>query len=105
MSLAGVNGDNIELIYKVFGSGTNLMSKWEKDDRINIIGPLGNSWNDFEKMPVLIGGGVGIAPIMYLSNYLKNNNILHYLIMGARYKNEHFLMHDVEKRVLLSRNN
>ncbi len=52
-------------------------------------------------MPVLIGGGVGIAPIMYLSNYLKNNNILHYLIMGARDKNEHFLMHDVEKRVLL----
>ena len=105
MSLAGVNSDNIELIYKVFGSGTNLMSKWKKDDRIDIIGPLGNSWNDFKKMPVLIGGGVGIAPIMYLSNYLKNKNILHCLIMGARDKNEHFLMHDVEKRVLLSTDN
>ena len=28
MSLAGVNKDNIELIYKVFGNGTYLMSKW-----------------------------------------------------------------------------
>ena len=102
MSLAGVNGENIELIYKVFGSGTDLMSKWKRGDEIDIIGPLGNSWNDFEKTPILIGGGVGIAPIMYLSNYLKENNILHYLIMGAKDKSEHFLKHDIEKRIVLS---
>ena len=102
MSLAGVNGDNIQLIYKVFGHGTDLMSKWKKGDKIDIIGPLGNSWCDFKKTPVLIGGGVGIAPIIYLSNYLKKENILHYLIMGAQDKNGHFLDHDIKNRVLLS---
>ena len=105
MSLSGVNENNIELIYKVFGSGTDLMSKWKRADKIDIIGPLGNSWSDFEKMPVLIGGGVGIAPIMYLSNYLKNKNIVHYLIMGAKDKSEHFLTHDIEKKVFLSTDN
>ena len=76
MSLAGVREDNIELIYKVFGEGTYLMSKWSVNDKIDIIGPLGNFWSNFEKTPILIGGGVGIAPIMYLSNYLNNNNFL-----------------------------
>ena len=105
MSLAGVKGDNIELIYKVFGPGTDLMSKWKKGCKVDMIGPLGNFWNDFDKMPVLIGGGVGIAPIMYLSDYLKNKDINHYLIMGAKDKGEHFLNHNPDENVFLSTDN
>ena len=52
MSLAGVSEDNIELIYKVFGEGTYLMSKWSVNDKIDIIGPLGNFWSNFEKIPI-----------------------------------------------------
>ena len=102
MSLANSYNGYIELIYKVFGEGTDLMSKWSKGDSVDIIGPLGNCWSNFNKTPILIGGGVGIAPITYLSKFLNKNDISHYLIMGARSSKEHFLKHDLDKKNILS---
>ena len=102
MSLADACSGSIELIYKVFGKGTKLMSNWGKGDNIDIIGPLGNYWSDFDKTPILIGGGVGIAPITYLSKFLNENHIEHYLIMGARSCGDHFLKHELDGKILLS---
>ena len=102
MSLAGTDGNNIEIIYKVFGEGTRLISNWKNKDRIDNIGPLGNCWKVSKKKPVLIGGGVGIAPIMYLSNYLNKIKQNHICIMGARDSSEHFLEHNPDKNIILS---
>ena len=64
MSIASQGNDLISIIYKVFGEGTKLISEWKQDDTIDIIGPLGNFWKDFSnKLPVLIGGGVGIRTL------------------------------------------
>ena len=61
MSIASQNKKEISIIYKVFGKGTLIMSKWKKNDKIDIIGPLGNMWFDYvQQYPILIGGGVGI---------------------------------------------
>ena len=102
MSIASQKNGNISIIYKVFGEGTKIMSKWKQNDQIDIIGPLGNSWTNFEnKTPVLIGGGVGIAPIINLHNMLCKKSIQHILIMGAKTKEEHFMNHDVDNHILL----
>ena len=42
MSVASQNHDLISIIYKVFGEGTKIISMWKNDDKIDIIGPLGN---------------------------------------------------------------
>ena len=52
--------------------------------------------------PVLIGGGVGIAPILNLHNHLRKLMVDHTLIMGARTKNEHFLIHEPENQIYLT---
>ena len=93
----------LSIIYKVFGDGTEIMSKWNKNQKVDIIGPLGNCWKEFENtLPILIGGGVGIAPIINLHNELLSKSIRHYLIMGARTKNEHFIKHDPKNNIYLS---
>ena len=79
------------------------MKEWKINELVDIIGPLGNYWNgykDFE--PILIGGGVGIAPIINLKNHLNDLNIDNYLIMGARTSKEHFLDHNPEKHLYMS---
>ncbi len=103
MSIASQDNGKISIIYKVFGYGTELISNWRKNQKVDIIGPLGNWWNDYEeKVPVLIGGGVGIAPIINLHNDLISKSIEHYLIMGARTKSEHFISHAPENNIYLA---
>ena len=76
MSIASQKDSNNSIIYKVVGEGTKLMRQWKESQIIDIIGPLGNYWGGYkEYKPILIGGGVGIAPIMNLNNYLKDIKI------------------------------
>jgi len=100
MSIAWQKNKKISIIYKVFGEGTKIMSDWSRGDVIDILGPLGNKWCGYEdKKPILIGGGVGIAPILNLHKHLSSIRIDHILIMGARYKNEHFIDHNPDKGI------
>ena len=92
MSIASQGNGEISIIYKAVGEGTRIMADWKKGAIVDIIGPLGNYWTQYEEtFPILIGGGVGIAPILNLHNKLNSELINHYLIMGAREKNEHFI--------------
>ena len=103
MSVAWQEDGNISIIYKIFGEGTEIISKWKKNSNVDIIGPLGNHWKDFDdKVPILIGGGVGIAPILNLHKDLNKKDIKHILIMGARTKNEHFMHHNENEKIFLS---
>ena len=103
MSVAWQEDGNISIIYKVFGDGTEIISKWKENFNVDIIGPLGNHWKDFNnKVPILIGGGVGIAPILNLHKDLNKKDTKHILIMGARTKEEHFMNHNEKDRIYLS---
>jgi len=102
MSIASQQDNKISIIYKVFGEGTEIISKWSENLEVDIIGPLGNYWGNFSnKLPVLIGGGVGIAPIINLHKMLDDLNMKHILIMGAKKKEEHFMEHDPANHILL----
>ena len=62
MSVASQDKDSLSIIYKVVGEGTRLMRDWAVNQTVDILGPLGNFWieyNDYE--PILIGGGVGLV--------------------------------------------
>ena len=103
MSVASQENSHISIIYKVFGSGTEIISNWKDGDKVDIIGPLGNSWSNFDnKLPILIGGGVGIAPILNLHNHLNNLSIKNILICGAKTRDEHFLDHNPDKGLYMS---
>ncbi len=103
MSIASQGNDEISIIYKTVGDGTRIMAHWAIGEKVDLIGPLGNYWEGFDSsFPIIIGGGVGIAPILNLHNLLLEKQIDHTIIMGARHKGEHFLPHEPHNKVFLS---
>ncbi len=66
----------IELLYRVVGKGTFVISQLKPHDEIDILGPLGRGFDIFPncKRVVLVAGGIGIAPLSFLGqNYRKDN--------------------------------
>ncbi len=66
----------VSLVYRVVGRGTEILSSYRKRDRIDILGPLGNGFNTGirSKRVVIIGGGMGLAPLYLLSRRLSQFN-------------------------------
>lgn len=105
MSIASVTGATIAIIYKIFGPVTELLTQKESGFLLNLLGPLGNifsNWNGQGFYPILIGGGVGLAPILNLHHACKNREVEHALIIGARNKSEHFITHDSDRGIYLT---
>lgn len=57
------------IIYRVVGEGTQLLCQKSPGNRVDIIGPLGRGFPlpNKDKTPVIIGGGIGVAPLFYLA--------------------------------------
>lgn len=78
----------IEIIFQVKGKGTELLSKKQEGDFIDIIGPLGNGVFKFEKHKniAVIGGGIGIFPLYELTKEAKKLNLNIDTYIGFRNK-------------------
>ena len=103
MSIAGIDNDKIKLLYKIIGNGTSEMSKWQAGNEVDIIGPLGNNFGNYENfLPVLIGGGTGTAPLLFLRDIINQKKLPSKLIIGARSKEEHFIEHNPDNNIYIS---
>jgi dihydroorotate dehydrogenase electron transfer subunit len=75
-SLAGrrnvSGGVELDIIHRVVGVGTDWLSRLSIGQRVSVLGPLGNrfSLTDAGQTAVLVGGGVGIPPMLYLAERL-----------------------------------
>ncbi|GHT71672.1 dihydroorotate dehydrogenase B (NAD(+)), electron transfer subunit [Bacteroidia bacterium] len=77
------------LLVQVIGDGTQKLSGLKKGDCLNLIYPLGNSFGLPEKSGktgkfLLIGGGVGIAPLLYLGACLQERGYKPEFLLGAK---------------------
>lgn len=64
--------NSFALLFKVVGPGTEILSRKNPGDKIDLLAPLGNSFALPQKgeKAVLVAGGMGIAPLYYLLHYL-----------------------------------
>lgn len=67
LSLADVKGSHIFLIYRVMGRGTGYLAQVLNDTEISVLGSLGNGFTTDSERPLLVGGGLGIAPLLLLA--------------------------------------
>lgn len=71
----------LRIVYRVVGKGTAEFSGMSTGDRIDIVGPLGNGFPLKEKKAFLIGGGIGIPPMVELAKQL---NCEKQMVLGYR---------------------
>ncbi len=104
MSIADIDGDKLSIIYKTFGSATKSLTRLITGDRISITGPLGNTFDlpDQHSEAIIVGGGVGLAPVLWFKNHCDNSGIYNNLIIGARTAGEHFLPNDHASHIYLT---
>lgn len=89
ISVSDFDDETIEFTIKVLGEGTEQLKMLNVGDVLDIIGPLGNGFEyKGEREVLLIGGGIGIAPIKGLAKALRreNPNIQITTILGFRDK-------------------
>ncbi|WP_408954371.1 dihydroorotate dehydrogenase electron transfer subunit [Natroniella sp. ANB-PHB2] len=77
--------ETITLVYRVVGRGTEVLSRLVAGDQLDIMGPLGTGFSISEEINrvVVVGGGVGIAPLYPLVNELIKKNKEVVLLLGA----------------------
>ena len=60
----------LRIVYRVVGAGTEEFSGYQAGDDITVMGPLGNGFTLKDKKAFLIGGGIGIPPMLELAKSL-----------------------------------
>lgn len=74
LSIMRANADEgwVEILFKVVGDGLRALGSAEIGDAFSIIGPIGNGFQSHtdRSRPLLIGGGVGIPPMVFLAEQL-----------------------------------
>ena len=82
----------VRFVYRVVGKGTEEFSKLKASDNIQVLGPLGNGYELEGKNVLIVGGGIGIPPLLELAKKLDANKSI---VLG--YNDELFLNEDFER--------
>jgi dihydroorotate dehydrogenase electron transfer subunit len=77
--------DTIDILVRNVGRGTAWLAQRQPKDNIDAIGPLGNGFDIDKgiKRALLVGGGIGIAPMIFLARSLFDADIRAYTLLGA----------------------
>jgi len=100
ISIHGVSGETIEIFYQVVGRGTGLLARRKAGELLDIIGPLGNgfSYGSSIMKPgslVLVAGGMGVAPLVFLAEKLPRHQAL--VLIGGRTRSQILCERDFKK--------
>lgn len=84
-SVFNASNDTISIIYKQVGRGTTAMTSLAARNNVSIMGPLGNGFplETGDRIPILVAGGYGVAPLSFLASRLKTRGIA---CIGAKSK-------------------
>lgn len=86
ISICEIENGKLRIVYRVVGEGTKEFSTYKEGDSIDILGPLGNGFPLEKETAILIGGGIGIPPMLQLAKAL---NCEKTIVVG--YRDELFL--------------
>jgi len=82
-----VSGDTVEILYEIVGKFTAELSRKQPGEEVGIIGPLGNGFDLSglgRRRPVLVAGGMGVAPLRFLAEKMVKLRPL--VLIGGRSK-------------------
>ena len=93
ISICGINKEEgtLRVVYRVAGEGTKEFSEMKEGDTLEVMGPLGNGFALKEEKAIIIGGGIGIPPMLELAKQL---NVEKTVVLG--YRTSTFLKDELE---------
>ena len=86
ISIMRVSADEgwVDLLYKIVGSGTDKLAKRQVNESISLLGPIGKPFEVNRSRPLLIGGGVGMPPMVFLADVLRyDKGFRPFVILGS----------------------
>ena len=101
ISICEKNDDKLTFLYAVVGTGTKEYVDLKEGDTISLTGPLGNGFDlnkEYGKV-ALVGGGIGIAPLLELSKQLRSKNRDEKIDLYAGFRDEIYLVDDFKEYV------
>lgn len=97
LSILSAKGGQIELLYKVVGEGTEIISRAKPGEVADVVGPLGTSFQDQGRGRLLfVAGGIGIVPLVYLARTLNDGPGRIAWVYGAAAESDLVLRDEVE---------
>ena len=98
ISVCDFTEDDVTILYKVLGHGTKDMTTYPVGKKLNCIVGLGNGFDISKaKKPLLVAGGIGIAPLIGLAKRFNEKGIKPTLVYGAAKKEDLVLIEELEK--------
>ncbi len=89
MSIHSANKNKVDILYEAKGQGTRILSGKESGEYLDVIGPLGSGFeiakNDAPDA-ILVAGGVGVAPLLFLAEKLLGRERKILVLIGAKTK-------------------
>ncbi len=95
-SISEQHAGEIELTVKALGPFSRAMMQLEPGDKLGLRGPYGSAF-ELLGSAVLLGGGIGIAPIRFLARQLERAGRAAPILLGARSVEEHVFIDDFER--------
>ena len=100
INFVDVATNELWLLVQRVGDGTTKICEIKSNETLNLLIPLGNTFtiptSNSEKT-LLVGGGVGIAPMLFLGKQLKEKGFSPDFLLGGRSKNDLLLLSEFEK--------
>lgn len=100
ISLCNIENGLLWLLIRNAGEGTNHLINMKDDDIINLVLPLGNGFSfpdNKNKLTLLVGGGVGVAPLLYWGKILKEKGYNFAFLLAAKTEKDLLLLDEFEK--------
>lgn len=73
-----------EFLFRVVGAGTAILAELKPGAALDILAPLGRGFTRFGGEPILVGGGIGVAPLMFLAENLTTRGLRPKILLGGR---------------------
>lgn len=95
ISICGIDKEagTIRIVYRIAGAGTKEISTWKEGDTFEIMGPLGNGFTLKEDRAIIIGGGIGVPPMLELAKQLGGEKTV---VLGYRNDQSLFLKEEFD---------
>lgn len=94
ISICDVEGNSMRLVFEVRGEGTEWLSHRKAGDTLDVLGPLGNGFDLTGDKLLLVGGGIGLPPMLYCAKACKGEA---HVVAGFRSQDRAMLSADFAK--------